>query len=129
KLPEMQRASEASGKMTDVRFSIGITVSEGGLIPDIIPNLPAARSGVAPGVRLTAVNGRKWSPDILREAIREARDPGKPVELLLESGEFYRTYRLEYTGGERYPALERNPGKADLLSQIIAAHAPAAAAK
>ena len=127
KIPEMQRASEASGKMTDLRFSIGITVGEDGLIPDIIPNLPAAKAGVAPGMRLTAVNGRKWSAEILREAIREARDPGKPVELLLESGEFYRTYRLDYSKGERYPALERDAARPDLLSQIIAARAPVSA--
>ena len=112
-----------------MRFSIGIAVNEDGLIPDILPSLPAGKAGISPGMRLIAVNGRKWSADILREAIREAKDPGKPIELLVESGEFYRAYRLDYAGGERYPALERDAAKPDLLSLIIAARAPAASAK
>ncbi|MGH9399448.1 MAG: M61 family metallopeptidase [Thermoanaerobaculia bacterium] len=128
-LPDTQRASEETTHTTDVRFSIGITLRQDGVIPDVIPNLPAARAGIGPGMRLVAVNGRRSTRDILREALRAARDPGKPIELLVESGEFYRSYRLDYTGGERYPALERDPARPDLLSQIIAARAGAAPAK
>jgi predicted metalloprotease with PDZ domain len=124
---EMQKAREEAGKVTDVRFSIGIFVAEDGSIPDVVPDSPAARAGIGPGMRLAAVNGRRWSRDILREAIRGTG--GKALELLVENGEFYRSYRLEYSGGERYPRLERDPNRPDLLSLIVRPLAPPPPAK
>ena len=127
---EMQRArEEAAGKITDVRYSIGFAVGEDGLIPDVVPDSPAARSGVGPGMRLLAVNGRRWSRDILREAIRASKS--RPIELIVENGEFLGTHRLEWTGGERYPRLERDAARPDLLARIVrplaaGANAPAA---
>ena len=127
---EMQRArEEAAGKITDVRYSIGFAVGEDGLIPDVVPDSPAARSGVGPGMRLLAVNGRRWSRDVLREAIRASKS--RPIELIVENGEFLGTHRLEWTGGERYPRLERDAARPDLLARIVrplaaGANAPAA---
>jgi hypothetical protein len=43
---------------------------------------------------------------------------GKPVELLIKTGEFYETHRIDYSGGERYPHLVRDPSKPDLLTAI-----------
>jgi len=37
----------------------------------------------------------------------------------VENGEFYRTYSLDYHSGERYPYLEREIAKTDLLGAII----------
>ncbi len=114
---EMQRAREESAKVTDVRHSIGFAVAEDGEIPDVVPDSPAARAGIGPGMRLIAVNGRRWSRETLREAIRGSRS--QPVELLVENGDFYRTFRLEYSGGERYPRLERDASQPDVLTSII----------
>ena len=49
---------------------------------------------------------------------------GQPLELLVENAEYYRTYKLNYHGGEHYPHLERITGQPDLLNQIIKSHAP-----
>jgi predicted metalloprotease with PDZ domain len=114
---EMLRAREDAGKTTDARFSIGFLVSDDGAIPDVVPESPAAKAGVAPGMRLVAVNGRRWSHEILREAIRASSK--QPVELLVENGDYYRSYRLDYSGGERFPRLERDGSKPDLLTKII----------
>ena len=118
---EIQKSREEANRMTDVRFSIGFAVNEDGSIPDVMPDSPAAKAGVGPGTRLVAVNGRRWSREILRAAIRASRTA--PVELLVENGEFFRTYRLDYAGGERYPRLERDTAKTDLLSSIARAAA------
>ena len=126
-IPEMQHAAEEARKITDVRYSIGITVNDEGHIPDVLPGSPAAAAGVGPGMRLVAVNGRRWSKEILREAIRASRR-GQPVELLVENTEYYKSYRLEYSGGERYPVLTRDASKPDLLSRIIQPLAPPPAA-
>jgi predicted metalloprotease with PDZ domain len=114
---EMLRAREDAGKLTDARFSLGFSVNEDGLIPDIVPDSPAAKAGIGPGMHLVAVNGRRWTHEILREAIRGSSK--QPVELLVENGDYYRSYRLDYTGGERFPKLERDAAKPDLLTKII----------
>ncbi len=131
---EMQRAREESRKMADVRFSIGFAVREDGTIPDVIPDSPVARAGVGPGMKLVAINGRRLNHEVLREVLRDAitASRSKPIELLVESGEFLKSHRLDYSGGERYPRLERDEGKADLLTAIIqplAARPPAATKK
>jgi len=96
-------------------------------ILDVIPGSPAANAGLAPGMRLLAVNGRRWTPDILRDAIARANNTTEPIELLAQNGDFYETYRIDYHGGERYPHLEPLNGKTDLLSEIARMKAPAIA--
>ena len=123
---EMMRAREDAGKTTDARFSIGILVNDDGDIPDIVPESPAAKAGIGPGMRLVAVNGRRWSHDVLREAIRAT--PKQPIEVLVENGDYYRSYKIDYTGGERFPKLERDGSKPDLLARIIAPLSSAAPA-
>jgi len=49
---------------------------------------------------------------------------GKPVELLIKTGEFYETHRIDYSGGERYPHLVRDSSKPDALADLLAARAP-----
>jgi predicted metalloprotease with PDZ domain len=122
-IPEMQRAAEEAHKITDVRHSIGISVTDEGRIPDVLPGSPAAAAGVGPGMKLVAVNGRRWSKESLREAIRASKR-GQPVELLVENTDYFKSYRLEYSGGERYPLLRRDASKPDLLSRIIQPLAP-----
>jgi predicted metalloprotease with PDZ domain len=129
-IPEMQKAAEGVRRFTDVRYAIGFSVGEDGRISDVLPGSPAAAAGVAPGMRLVAVNGRRWSREGLREAIK-ATKTGHPIELLVENAEFFQSCRLDYSGGEKYPHLERDASRPDLLSEIIrpAASTPAAPAK
>jgi predicted metalloprotease with PDZ domain len=126
---ELQRSREEANKTTDVRFSVGFAVNEDGAIPDVVPDSPAAKAGVGPGMRLVAVNGRRWTREILRAAIKASGGGKSPVELLVENGDFYRTYRLDYSGGERYPRLERDSTKPDLLSAIARALTPSGSPK
>jgi predicted metalloprotease with PDZ domain len=121
-VPDMQRAAEDTRKVTDVRYSIGISVRDDGSIPDLVPGSPAAAAGLGPGMKLVAVNGRRWSAPILREAIRKSKT--RPIELLVENSEFFKTVRLDYAGPERYPHLERDTARPDLLSQIVKPLAP-----
>src|SRR5439155_1573019 len=85
--------------------------------------------GVGPGMKLLAANGRRWSEDWsqenLRAAVAATKKSTKPLELLLQNGEFIRSYSVNYHGGEKYPRLERIPGREDLLSTILKSHASA----
>jgi predicted metalloprotease with PDZ domain len=112
-IPGMLRATETSTKVTDVSFSIGLKLAADGAILDAIPGMTAADAGVSPGMKLIAVNGRRWSPEILREALRAAKTSSGPIELLVENADFFKTHRLNYHDGERYPHLERDASKPD----------------
>ena len=63
-------------------------------------------------MKLLAVNSRRWTAELLRTAIKEAKGGSAPMELLVENGDFFKTCNVDYHGGERYPywnATGRNP--------------------
>jgi predicted metalloprotease with PDZ domain len=115
------KAREEEHKLVELRYSAGLTVGEDGTIIDVVFDGPAKKAGVVPSTKLIAVNGRQYNSTVLREAVARTKTDAKPLELLVKSGEYYTTHRVEYHGGERYPHLERNESAPDLLSQIIAA--------
>ncbi len=115
----MQTAAEKRNKTTDLWYSLGVSISEDGTMNDVVPGTPAASAGIAPGMKLIAVNGRKFSKEIIRAAIREATHTTNPMELLAANGEFFKTYSVDYHRGDRYPFLEREESKPDLLSTLI----------
>jgi len=117
---EMLKSVEESKKVTDLRFSLGILAEEDGTILDVIPETPAFKSGLAPGMKLIAVNGRKYSKDIVRDALKLGKGSPLPLDLLVANGEFFKTYSVNYRGGERYPYLERDPSTPEILGLIIA---------
>jgi predicted metalloprotease with PDZ domain len=118
---EMDRGGEGSGRFIDVAYSIGIDLREDGTITDTIEGMPAALAGIGPGMKLIAVNRRHYSPEVLRDALREGKSSTAPLELLVENTDYFNTYKLDYHGGERYPHLVRDESKPDLLSEIYKA--------
>lgn len=116
---EFTRAMERSRKNVDARFSLGLMLDDKGGITDVLMNSPAWNSGIAPGMEVAAVNGRKFTSDLLREAIQAAKGNGPNVELLVINGDCYKTYTVNYHDGEKYAHLVRDESKPDILSQII----------
>ena len=51
--------------------------------------------------------------------MKEAGTNAAPMELLVENEEFFKTCPVNYHEGEKYPLLERDSAKPDLLSQIL----------
>jgi predicted metalloprotease with PDZ domain len=120
----MWEAGEKVNKSLNLMPSIGVMIGGEGKVADVVPDSPAAKAGIAPGMKLVAVNGRKYSDAAMKSAIEGTKSGGK-LELMTETGEFYKTHAVEYKGGPRYPLLERAAG-ADVLADIIK---PQAAAK
>jgi predicted metalloprotease with PDZ domain len=116
---QIDREEEQEVKSIDVSSSIGLWIKEDGNIIDVLPGSPSAKAGIGPGMKLVAVNGRRYAPKNLRTAIA-ATKAGKHLELLVENTEYFETHQLDYQDGERYPQLERDPSKPDVLQQIIA---------
>ena len=82
---------------------------------------PAAKVGITPGMRLVAVNGRAWNPEVLHDALTAGKSAKEPLQLLIENTEFYKTFVVDYHEGNRYPHLVSN-GRPDMLSDIIKQH-------
>ena len=101
--------------------ALGLDLRDDGGVTDTIEGEIAAKAGIGPGMRVVAVNGRKFSPEILRDAIKSAKTGSAPIELLVENADYYKTYKLDYHGGEMYPHLVRDASKPDLLSDILKA--------
>src|SRR3984957_12125521 len=118
---EMERGAEISSHGVNAAYSIGLEMREDGAITDTIEGMAAAKSGIGPGMKLFPVNGRKYSPEVLRDALKAGNGGTAPLELLVENTEYYRTYKLDYHGGERYPHLVRDESKPDLLTEIYKA--------
>ncbi|HEV8580410.1 MAG TPA: M61 family peptidase [Thermoanaerobaculia bacterium] len=110
---------EVQNSRHDWTFSLGVLTDNEGKIVDVVPGLPAAQAGLSPGMKLLAVDGRKWAPEGVDTALRAAKAAQGPIELVAEDGESVRAYRVDYHGGERYPHLERESGKPDVLTDIL----------
>ena len=117
--------SQKRRKQTQRQWSIGLIIDnkEGGdgkgRIIDAIEGRAAARAGIGPGMRVVAVNGHKYAPEVLDAAIAAAHETRKPIELMVESGDYYRTVSVDYVEGARYPHLTRLDGRADTLSEVL----------
>ncbi len=68
---------------------------------------------------LVAVNGRKYSAEVLDAAMIAAQQTRRPLELLVENDDFFRTLSVEYFDGPRFPHLTRIEARPDTLSQIL----------
>ena len=97
--------------------SLGV-VLEAGVVRAVDPGLPADKAGLAPGMKVIGVNGKKLSPNRLRDAIADSITR-KKVELLIEDGEDFRTVVVPYADGLRYLELERVSTKPDVLGEIL----------
>jgi predicted metalloprotease with PDZ domain len=116
---DLLKTEEGNRKYIDAVCSLGVTLNEEGRIGDVIPDSPAARAGVSAGMKVLAVNNRRWKAELFRTAIKEAKGGTAPIELLVENGDVFKTCAIDYHDGERYPDLERDITKPDMLSEII----------
>lgn len=100
-------------------FSLGLHLNSQDGIADVLRGSPADRAGLAPGMHLVAVNGRAFTPWLLRTAVQDAQGSGPAISLIVSNGDYFRVIAVDYHGGERYPMLERVAGTPDRLSPIL----------
>jgi predicted metalloprotease with PDZ domain len=116
---DLMLAQERLEKTVNASYSIGLKLKFDGTVVDSIFGMPAAQAGIMPGMQVIAVNERQFAPEILQQAFKAGETTSTPLELLVENGQYYKTYRLDYHSGARFPHLERDPSKPDLLEQVL----------
>lgn len=115
----LDKADEAQRGGISLLYSLGISLTKAGQIGDIVAGSPGAQAGLAPGMKLIAVNGHGYTSAVLKAAVHDSKTSADPLTLLVENGEFFKTYTLNYHGGAQYPHLVRDTSKPDLLTTIV----------
>jgi predicted metalloprotease with PDZ domain len=100
--------------------SLGIHVGADGTVDDAWPDNPAFAAGLSNGMKIVAVNGRRYSSDIFSRALAASKTSTSPMELIVDNAGYFTTIKIDYHGGVRFPHLEHTPGAEDLLRTIAA---------
>jgi predicted metalloprotease with PDZ domain len=124
-----EKAWATTIRQDDHTASIGVVLGSGGEVKDVVVGSPAWRAGFAQGMKIVTVNEKKFSPQVLEEALTAAAaqpvalastkgSPG-PLDFSLEqAGETIRV-QVDYRGGPQHAHLVRGPSRPDVLSAIL----------
>ncbi|MHB1544107.1 MAG: M61 family metallopeptidase [Gammaproteobacteria bacterium] len=104
-------------------LTYGIRIGRTGVIFDVRKGSPAWRAGLAPGMKIRAVNGQKYSVPLLNWILKQSEHTHRPTVFLVETDGWYGHKTVSYFGGPRFPHLVRIPGTVNLLARIMAPHA------
>src|SRR5262249_38190931 len=102
---DLFKARENDEKSLNLGSSIGLQLSDDGKVIDVIHGMPADKAGIAPGMKLLAVNNRRFTSERLREALASSAKGQQKLQLLMENQEYFKTFTLAYEEGDRYPHL------------------------
>jgi predicted metalloprotease with PDZ domain len=124
----IESLSDDNGHEFDTLYSFGATFSlagddgsgDEGTIGNILTWSPAFQAGLAPGMRVIAVDGRKFSEDVFRDALAAHKDGHEPMHLIVENVDRFMDVDVPVYTGERYPHLVRDTAMPDELAKIYA---------
>ena len=125
---ELFKANQKEQKKMNLMYSLGFVVvterdqgKQPGDVIDVLWNSPAFEAGLTPGAKILAIDGEEFDPDLLEMVIKRAQQDHAPIDLSIQNGAYFTTVRMQYTGGPKYPRLERLPGKTDWLTPVVTA--------
>jgi len=117
-------------KQVDRTWSVGLLLDPSGEVKDVVVGSAAWRAGVAQGMKIVAVNGTKFTPQALDDALTSTstqsvalastKNPSGSIEFSVELGGEAIRLQIEYRAGPQYPHLVRDAAQPDLLSVILA---------
>jgi predicted metalloprotease with PDZ domain len=121
---EIQDTREQTGRSVNLRLSVGLILLDDGTVLDVMYDGPSYHAGLGPGMKITAVNGKQFSVDAIKDAIEGAKTTTAPIQLIVANGPAVQTYAVDYHGGLRYPHLVRDENRPDFLSEILRSQTP-----
>ena len=118
---EFQRhqAEDGEWRSDDFSYSLGLVLKRDGKVERVLWDSPAFRAGMSRALTLVAVNGTAYKGERLSAAITANKSGQAPLELLVREGELYRTLRIDYREGLRYPRLVRSTAGTERLDAAI----------
>ena len=121
KSSDLFAAQESTSRGVNLSDSIGLLLGPEGAVADVVPEKPAAKAGLAPGMKVIAVNGRVSRPTASRPPSRtpDRRQAGTARREAATSSN--RTCSITRMG--EIPRLEKTDSAADLLSEVVKSEA------
>ncbi len=113
------KVSEA--RRTDLYFSLGLQLQKDGTIAGVRWDSPAFKAGLTAGWQIMAVNDTTYDADAIKDAVKAAKGTTAPIELIVKYGSQYKTVRVDYHDGLRYPHLVREGKGEGYLDAILTA--------
>jgi predicted metalloprotease with PDZ domain len=114
------KSRETTGKFIDQSTGVGLVVNNSGDVQSVVWNSPAFAAGITVGAKVVAVNGEEYSTKLLRAGLKDSTDKKHPLSLIIKQGTRYRTITLDYSGGIRYPRLEKTGEGESSLDRLLA---------
>ncbi|MCM0033237.1 M61 family metallopeptidase [Sandarakinorhabdus limnophila] len=99
--------TDANRRQVNLLFSGGLLLGLAGKVDQVLWNSAAYEAGLAVGDVLLTVNELPFSDDALRAAVTAAKGGATPIKLVVKTDDRVRTVEWAWTGGLRYPRLER----------------------
>jgi predicted metalloprotease with PDZ domain len=119
---EIQKAGEQHRKHVNLLFSIGVVIDDkDGAILEVLWDSAAFKAKLTESSVILAIDGIAYDADVLRDAIRSAKNTQRPIELIVKTGDRFRVVSVDYHGGLRYPHLERDASGPARLDDILSA--------
>lgn len=116
-------ATETLQHTNDQWYSYGFDLGKDDTVTDVREGSPAWDAGMAPGMKIAAVDGQAYTDDVLQYVSVQAEHSNGPTAFLVQQDGWYNTLEVDYHGGPKYPHLERLAGTPDMLAKIMAPHA------
>lgn len=114
------KAAEKRRGYADLTYSLGLSASKSGSVRDVLWDSPAFKAGLAPSMKIVAVNNTEYSSDAMKDAVKEAaNDKNTSITLLVKDFDTYKTLTIPYHDGLKYPHLVRTDGTPDTLGKLI----------
>jgi predicted metalloprotease with PDZ domain len=115
------KANEASSKTVDQRYGVGLAVGNDGTVAQVVWDSAAFKAGMAVGNRIIGVNGTEYSPELFKTALKQTANEKRPLSFILKQDKQYRTITLDYSGGLRYPHLQKSGEGESSLDRFLEA--------
>jgi len=111
----------------NLTHSLGVVIGNDGEIEATQWGGPAFAAGIVNGMKIIAVNGVSYDADRMKRAITVARNGGAAIEMIVRRGDRYSVVPVKYTGGLRWPWLERkDPTQLNGLDRLLQPRRPGA---
>ena len=104
-------ANDKRRKQLDLSHSLGLIMGGKGTIKSVTWDSPAFNAGLKSGLTISAVNGKAYSDEALKQATEDNRGGEGKIEIFAKNGEAYHNFMVDHSGGLRYPALEKITGE------------------
>jgi predicted metalloprotease with PDZ domain len=117
---DILKASDQYRKHVNLLYSLGVVIDDkDGTILEVRWDSAAFNAKLTESSSILAIDGVAYDADVLKDAIRSAKNTQRPIELIVKTGDRFRVVNVDYHDGLRYPHLERDASGPARLDDIL----------